>query len=281
MGPTTKGDMEWREKANLMFYRRVYSRYKHVRGMNWLKRRINEFSLRRYQDVHGTPLTDMGWDHTIILDACRHDLYEEVNGSTEYRYSAEPATPKYIATNFEEKQEDIVYLTGHPRLTDTKLEDNIGKTDICHERILIDSIEPKELVQAVEEARDKYPDKRMIIHFMPPHVPFQGHDWPEDIKERLDRGKTSENQLAASGIITPEQYWTAYRDNLAYVMPYVEETIDMLTGTIVITGDHANLVGEGGIFGHPFDHHPEPLKKVPYDVREREERKSTLDQIEV
>ena len=271
----------WREKLNLVFYRSIYSEFSSIRGINRLKRFLNGFALSRYEQVEGRPLVEFNWDNAIILDACRHDLYEEVNGPTRYRYSAGPATPRYIEQNFYEKRGDIVYVSGHPRLTDGRLEKNIGTSDICHERILEDSLRPEELLPSVAEAVERYPEKRKIVHFMQPHVPFIAHDWSENIRDKLKKDGISENDLVAQGVISTQEYWQGYLDNLEHVMKCVEDVLDMMKGRIVITADHANLVGEGGIYGHPFNQHPEPLKKVPLDVRERKARRDDFNHINV
>ena len=110
-----------------------------------------------------------------------------------------------------------------------------------------------------------FPDKKIIVHFLPPHYPFvrkpisRGGIGP-DLPERKD----SAWELAEKGKIDHRAVEEAYRDNIAYIDSYIGEIAEKLEGKTMLTSDHGNFVGEAGIYGHPKYRKERPLKEVPY-----------------
>ncbi len=60
----------------------------------------------------------------------------------------------------------------------------------------------------------------------------------------------------------------AYKDNLVRVMNSLEQLLPELSGRIVITADHGELLGEKGRYGHDFEGQ-EKLVDVPWFVIEK------------
>ncbi|KXA92773.1 hypothetical protein AKJ65_07070 [candidate division MSBL1 archaeon SCGC-AAA259E19] len=54
----------------------------------------------------------------------------------------------------------------------------------------------------------------------------------------------------------------AYRKNLEIVLEEVKTLAERLPGSIIVTADHGELLGENGLYGHLFHHHL--LKEVPW-----------------
>ena len=61
-----------------------------------------------------------------------------------------------------------------------------------------------------------------------------------------------------------EEVWHDYGKNLLRVLDEVERLVKHVSGSVVITADHANAMGEFGQYGHP-GYVPVPaLKRVPW-----------------
>ena len=115
-------------------------------------------------------------------------------------------------------------------------------------------------------AQKLFPDKNLIVHFMQPHVPFENH--PETSEKYNYKDESIDVwQAAMRGEIDAEGAIEAYKKNLEFVIPFVEELVEDLEGTSVITSDHGNLIGEGNFYGHPRGYSSVGLRKVPWDVR--------------
>jgi len=56
----------------------------------------------------------------------------------------------------------------------------------------------------------------------------------------------------------------AYRENLEIVLSHVAELCNELPGKILITSDHGELLGEGGLYSHPCGCRHPLLVEVPY-----------------
>jgi hypothetical protein len=61
----------------------------------------------------------------------------------------------------------------------------------------------------------------------------------------------------------------AYRRNLGFVLSHVRPLVDSLTGRIVITADHGELLGEGGCYSHWSGSDHPLLREVPRLAIER------------
>lgn len=88
-----------------------------------------------YLRNNGIFVTREKWDHLIILDACRYDVFvEEIKkrklynmGKLEYHISRGASTPEFLLENFSGGLfEDIVYITVNPYV-DLLLKGNFHK----------------------------------------------------------------------------------------------------------------------------------------------------------
>jgi hypothetical protein len=72
--------------------------------------------------------------------------------------------------------------------------------------------------------------------------------------------------------VTREQMWEAYLDNLHLVLEEVRTLFEELTGKIVVSSDHGELLGDREApipirrYGHPRGIYVEELVKVPWLV---------------
>lgn len=222
------------------------------------------------------------WKTLIILDACRHDLYEEVIGEkVESRISLGSTTTEYIERTFSEGDfSDIVYISANPFFSDRFLVELIDRGNPFHTKFDVfqdrwnkkeGTVLPEDVADIARTAQKLFPEKKLIIHFIQPHYPFIGFD---DEGFADSEGWLSEGQSASiwdraeNGDYAQEEVWSAYRQNLEAVLPYAERLVESTEGRTVITSDHGNLVGENGLYGHPDNMDFTPLRKVPWDVRE-------------
>lgn len=230
---------------------------------------------------YGEPIYESDWDVLVVLDACRADLMAEVESEYEFidfdtTQSVGSCSPEWMEKNFVEEYADEIrrtaYITGNPysatRLdpADFSLFDEVWK--YAWEES-IETVPPDPLTdRTINVARDGDHD-RIIVHYMQPHHPFvpspmgdgispetgerTSFEGLEDVWTRLQRGE-----------LTREEVWEGYRENLEYVLESVERLVENVDGTVVITADHGNALGEYHMYGHPIFAPVWPLKDVPW-----------------
>ncbi|WP_418284048.1 hypothetical protein [Halorubrum sp. DTA46] len=104
---------------------------------------------------------------------------------------------------------------------------------------------------------------RLIVHYFQPHRPFVHGLVAEDRDMTIAEERPYET--IASGGVDREELYSMYLDNLRVALDSIEELLENLDAEkVVITSDHAELLGELGQYGH-FLGVPHPaLKKVPW-----------------
>lgn len=239
------------------------------------------------------------WDNLIILDACRADAFEEVANIErfdEYRrvISGGERTDEWAAANFRDKEfPDTVYVTGSPqisRVSPGSFHDLIEIWDDAFDENT-HAILPSPIVSSARQARSDFPNKRIIVHFMQPHIPFvpddnlRFRDWwdphsgPENWEEIKDSGNIKTVwEAARKGVVNENDIWEGYLRNLEFVLDPVLELCDNMDGKTVITSDHGNLFGERvwpfplRYYGHPRGILHDKLLTVPWAVINSNER---------
>lgn len=250
----------------------------------------NKFA-RRYVYPDHKDIMARDWDNLIILDACRYDLFlscNTLNGEVECYYSNASNTAEFVRKTFVgEHYPDTVCVTATPKYIKPNAEDAFH--DVIHvwEDDWNDearTVLPEVMVERVISAHKKYPNKRLISHFIPPHLPFIGEIGQQiphsvaflgDLRGH-DRDKQNIWNAMSNGGLEIQRVWSAYKENLELTLPAIENLLDKLPGKSVVTSDHGNAFGEAGIFGHPSRRHIEPLVCVPWFTADFDERKETL-----
>ena len=237
----------------------------------------------------GRILPERDWDNCLILDACRYDMFESSPSfETEHTSridSLASGSTEFIARHFAGRNlYDTVYVTSNPHI-------NKFESPIFHDVYDIyqtgwdddlQTVPPEAMIDAARDAARKYPDKRLLIHFMQPHYPFIG-----DIGQQLNQ-KGLTNELVDGSAKGREQYaiwtqldfgfasvsnsdvWEAYRENLEVVADDALPLMNELEGKSVITADHGNLLGERlrpfpvRAYGHPNFVRSPVLTTVPW-----------------
>lgn len=274
---------------------------------NWWKRIITRRFFKYIVKNKGMYIMKEDWDNLIILDACRFDLFEKYNnieGNLKSVISRGASTGEFLRENFGNKKHfDTVYITGNPIV-------NYHMPDSFYMIITVwkegwnedlDTVMPETMTEFALKAEGEFPDKRLIIHFVQPHIPFIG-ETRKKLGNYLDmaikeHGKTSlkkdmwkegaQQQFVWKYIrekkIQLETIWAAYRENLELTLPHVKELVDGLEGKTVISADHGNVFGERvpplfyREYGHPSGIYLKNLVCVPWHIIEKESRKTIMD----
>lgn len=244
-------------------------------------RRLNQWEYNR----DGICIHDEDWDNLIILDACRTDAYREhvvpavSDGHFSTRESRGSATKEWIYGNFRERQlHDTVYVTGSSWIL--KIGDEIG-SDL---HAVIDAKDDfdddqEHQIQKSLEANERFPNKRLLIHLIPPHHPFLGPTAEEYLPPVEEQGNDFFGRVRTGKIdIDQETLWRCYRENLQRVIPAVKTLLRELPGKTVVTADHGELLGDRVSplpireYGHVTGLYVDELVKVPWHVHKGERK---------
>lgn len=250
-------------------------------------------------DVRSGPVNDEGidvlsqdWDTLIILDACRFDTFEECGselpGELTRVESRASATTQFLRANVSDRElHDTVYVTANPQLY--RIQDGTDGADPInvsfHDQIEVwqnhwhdehGTVMPEPMTEAVREAREQYPNKRLIVHYLQPHAPYVGPTGIEELPTEYTNFWGAYRRGEAD--VSLETAIEAYRENLELVVPYVDELLSELEGKTVVTADHGELLGERDSpipirrFGHPAHTDMPGLIEVPWLVHTSEPR---------
>lgn len=265
-------------------YSRIFPKIKFLRGSMGLRIFIYQLAAKGKEiKEKPTNIFEKEWDILIVLDACRHDLLEEVmERKLPYIISVGSWTMEWVKNTFYRKKfYDLIYVSGNPYISDYMLRKLFGRNPFYHLESVwlygwdkkLKTVPPKIVRKTAIKLHKKYPHRKMIVHFMQPHHPFIGRkrivaEGIEDSFLRFSKGKAKICRtvwdLFMEGKISKEEFWEAYKSNLEIVLKEVRKMSNKVKEKkIVLTSDHGNALGEYGI----YEHHPniriEELVKVP------------------
>ena len=234
------------------------------------------------------------WDNLIILDGCRFDMFEQVNdihGDLIKRVSKASWTPGFLRHNLENRDlSDVVYITANPiyaadRWYQGDIRNNFHDiVDVWKEHWdeSAGTVQPQTMAGKTLDAYNQFPNKRIIAHFIQPHIPFIGDTQlsideigmrSKDVALNDDPFNDSGYQAweaAEIGEVDMDTLTDAYYDNLRVVLKHIEPTIRSMEGRTVITSDHGNCLGELQYpipirhYGHPKNVFTPELREVPW-----------------
>jgi hypothetical protein len=253
------------------------------RETNYAARRLNQIYYRLRGKPDGYDLMDADWDTVIILDACRYDYFENrkrlQRGTLRKETAPGGESREFMRRQFMGKTlHDTVYVTGNPHtsMLDPETFHEVYIDEAWSE--IGNEVPADRVTEVAVEAHESHPNKRIIVHYMQPHLPILDPDM-KHINELLEP--------------TRGQYWPAdttmmelreaYAANLEYGLESVERLINEIEGKIVVTADHGELLGErqSPIPVRGTDHHPElyvpELIEVPWLTIEKGERREVRD----
>jgi hypothetical protein len=228
------------------------------------------------------------WDTLVVLDACRFDVFAEAvagrewAGSLESRQSRGSATREWIRGNFSGRTvNDTVYLDSNGYYG--RLKDEIGAEVFKY--ILIEndefggiSVHPDKVTDAALDTVERFPDKRLIVHYMQPHQPFFGPS-----AAGIDHAPGFEETVRQNDL-DDDTIRRCYRENVDLVLESVRRLLEGLDGRTVVSADHGELLGDSqsplpvGYYGHPAHLHVPELVEVPWLVHESGPRRTITEE---
>ena len=240
-------------------------------------------AFRREYNTDGIDVLNQDWDIMIILDACRADVFEDlvpIEGHYQRVESRGAQTLEFLRGNFQNRSLlDTVYVTANPmyRRNESLINARFHATiDVWMEAGWNDTyntVLPETVADWTIKASDRFPNKRLIAHFIQPHFPFITDDVRESwlTPDPASGGRSFWKQIRCGQLsFSRAELWDAYRDNLSTTIPHVKRIIDQVTGKTVITSDHGNLFGERiwpapiRDWGHPDQTYVGELISVPW-----------------
>lgn len=268
-----------------------------LRNPKKISRELNRLCHRRGNtwnyNQNGDDFVKEDWDNLLILDACRYDSFVEhsnLSGRTEHRISRGSATYEFVRANFTGKTlHDTVYVGANTwflklreeinaeihDFLDLQSSDSTG--DFAVEELNVPS--PKAVTEAASEAHERYPTKRLIVHYLQPHHPFigdKGSEWFTHQSSSLT--EVIEHTPGA----TRKKAREAYSENLHLVLQEVKTLLNVLPGRTVVTADHGEMLGDRHEYvptrdyGHHEGIYNDVLVKVPWHVIESDSRKEIV-----
>lgn len=271
-----------------------------LRHPTLLARKLNQLAHSRFgrweYNRNGIDIFERDWDNLLLLDACRVDMLgEELFGEpVETVESRGSGTIEFLRGNVGDRDlTDTVYVTANPQLYrnrdqfDPEFHDviNVWMEDGWDDEY--GTVLPETMCERTLEAAERYPNKRLLVHFIQPHAPFIGTE-AEHSQSHVEVSDEDELNLwlkittggLSSGDV--QQVVENYEENLAVVLPYVKDLLAELGGKTIVTSDHGNLLGERTSpipvrdWGHPLSLYAEELVSVPWVTFENGERRDII-----
>jgi hypothetical protein len=212
----------------------------------------------------GIEIMSEDWDNLIILDAYRSDYfknYSQLEGEFTEIVSKGDHSHEFVKKNFRSEYWDTILITANVWYEKSPMigEDTFFRmvNPVANERF-----EHHLVSDAALEEIQKHPDKRVIIHYMSPHAPFEG-TIAEDLVEPPWRGMY---HMFRCGVIEKEILRKSYRETIQIIEEEVEKMLPHLEGKTIITSDHGENLGEKQhgltLFGH--GHPSKECRIVPW-----------------
>lgn len=243
----------------------------------------------------GTNFFDEDWDNLIILDACRYDTFArlvddfDLPGELTSRRSRGACTMEFLKGNVHGRDlTDTVYISGTTMMyRESIFKEQIDVTfhdvvDVWKDSIDIGEwgIHPETMADETRNVSDEYPRKRIVAHFIQPHIPFIG----ETADEYGDRiGNTVWRDCFNGSIsVSDDVIRQAYEENARIVLKEVASLVTDLRGKTAITSDHGQYLGERASpvpikeYGHPHGIYTDVLTKTPWFIHLNGERKDIV-----
>lgn len=251
------------------------------------------------------------WDYLIILDACRFDYFEqiwkkyfkgELKGELTKKISVGSSTREWRDNSFKKYYDDVIYISSNPYINSNIPMNGFLGSEHFNEVYDIwkegwdekrGTVLPETVTNATIDIVKSNKNKRIIIHYVQPHVPylslgmnFRGFPIPDPRSGRVLSGVNEEIKISRItnnminifslifkkiGILGNCPDWKlreflrmdpvfkmdavrrkygniglrkAYMSNLEIVIQQVLILLNYLSGKIVITADHGELLGE-------------------------------------
>ena len=220
------------------------------------------------------------WDVLVVLDACRADLFHEFAprhpisdrfDSVTSKYSCASTSREWFEKGFSSLSDDeiseIHYVTENPYLSelDTDRFYQVEKLWELSPQTETGYLDSSTVTDLALRAYNESGADRFVVHYIPPHAPFQHCVDKYSIADKPWGGDSQDVWYGLqTGLFELDDVWNDYGKHLLGVLDEVERLVSHVNGKVIITADHGNALGEFGIYGHP-DYVPIPdLKRVPW-----------------
>jgi len=220
------------------------------------------------------------WDTLVILDACRYDLFdtfarnhalwEELTG-VEDVYSCASSSREWLErlseTEYTSRKAETHLVTANGWAETVDLDGFHGIEALWKNHSPEHgTVQPRHVTDAALRFHAASPGTKILVHYMQPHAPFLHCPGKYDSINTEEGEGRSQNVWSGlqSGEYDHDEIWQDYGQNLLAVLDEVQLLVENTSGTIAITADHGNAIGEWGLFGHP-EYVPAPaVKRVPW-----------------
>lgn len=190
---------------------------------------------------------DKNWDNLILLDSYRADYFEEyssISGELSTISSKGTWSLEFIVNNFQGSEfHDTIVVTSNPYYKRySKLsQDTFYSIIYCEKTEGIQSFD--DVSKKAIEMNEKYPDKRLIIHYMKPHAPHIG-ETSDRLRDEYSDVYPGMFMLYRSGVIQKHVLEQSYIDTISIIEPKVQEVLNKIDGKSVVSADHGENLGE-------------------------------------
>lgn len=275
----------------------MYSVTEIIRGIKDPYKILQEINLLYYDffnsgeyNSKGIDIFEEDWDNLIILDACRYDYFEQraadkLPGHLEQRISQAGQTSEFIQAHFSDRElHDVVYVTGNDWIL--KIGDDIG-ADIFNVISVKDDLDwdQEKITKRALEVAEEFPNKRLLIHLIPPHHPFKGPTADEKFPSIEEQSSGFFSNIRRGKVdISDELLRQAYAENLDRAIPATKELFDKLQGKTVVTANHGEFLGDRcrpipiKEYGHHGGQYADELVNVPWHVHQNGGRKEIVSE---
>ena len=172
-------------------------------------------------------LVDLEWKYLIVLDACRYDYFKKVYqdyliGKLKKIKSTGTFTSEWLATQFTDYYEDIVYVSGNSYINSFCETNGFGfrfdgrkhfpKIYDVWDYDWSDEYKtamPQAINRGILRAMNDYPNKRITAHYMQPHFPYISENYKKYNKYMENRRKIEELRKK-----TGNKLWDLLKNNL-------------------------------------------------------------------
>jgi len=249
-----------------------------------------------------TPIWADEWDVCLVLDGCRFDLWRDVAAQTDWlagdggQWSVGSASPEWLSNTFHPRHSDHLeqagYVTANPfsgksgreiAALDGDTFPLVGGALAYLDEVWRDewpkgddlpTVGPEALTERGLWAWEHRDVDQLVVHYMQPHIPFRSRrEWCKgwDLDGFGTGGGHAEKDdwhRVRDGEIGRREFWSAYQDNLQWVLGEVQQWQRAIDGRVLVTSDHGNAMGEWGQWSHPPESGNPVLRRVPWEILE-------------
>lgn len=248
---------------------------------------------------YGTSQFERDWDVLILLDSCRPDYLKREHQKQDFDwiksidslYSPASASMEWVNKCLkplpETEKEKLAVVSGNG-WTERELEESRFHSMETLLEMYWDEerdIMPPELVtdRAIRRWREDDPEK-MLVWYMQPHTPYPSIDFEYEFD--TDMGDVTEHwtemAYARVGVLSDQELREGYRETLRLGLEEVTTLVENLAADdVYLSADHAELLGEWGLYEHPRWAPIPRLKRVPWvEVNAEDKRTRTPEEMD-